>query len=871
MADNIPMKFQLSTLTIAIGMLLNTVHAADQVDNTINLTPEDDVIQLENVDVIGVRKKKTNLPKREIRSIYGTNVTVLDTPRVVSQISEEQLQNEVIKSADDLVKYAPGITRGGGQNVNFAPQIRGQNSEVFQDNQRVYSTRRPSNFNAYAAADIVSGPTGTIFAPTSGSGGYINYVTKKPNFEHAETSIKGVVGSWYKGKGYEPNLSLAVDHTAPINDELAYRISVTGQKSNDFYDNVNNNFSSVYSAIAWRPNDSLRVDWNLSYDHYTDFNVTHGWNRATQESVDSGLYYKGRATPIIQTGSQFWSPVFESGSPNSNVIGWQTRQPNNQNQYIAVGPVNTTPLPTAVASQAGNIRGWVYDQDIPGNELVKLDDHVSGRAEDKNSAKRFSTQLRVEKDLSQNWKLVNSSIYQKNEDLGDAVGSFFTDMRHELLDNRLEFQSNYDFKMSSFDISHTSSTGGTYRYESFSSLAANNSFNINPYDLTNNPSQKNPGDLLGLENNTNSTGGWIGEAGTPQFSKYYGYLNLPAMYAINNNLYAEKGGFPTLGGAVYTGKGSWDTYSAFTQQNFIFNEKVGVNLGVNHSAVKARISNPMVISPTDEYRDHGKYSLLSYQASTFFKPTPKSTLYFTYDNSTAINTGVFGPFLTWGANNTLNPFAFDSKSELKEAGIKFEAIQDTLFLSLSWFEQNRDLSPDTNGNMAQLQIEGIESSIRWQPQSHIAIGANFTRLDPIYTSIVPAGFSPFGFHVDNATVWGDSNRLNQRTAGRYSAAGIPEYSVSAYIDYQHENGVGVNLSGWWSSDWYTNLARNVKVPNNYNLDLGLFYRQPQWTVGLNILNLTNERNFVNGLAGTNSEFLQPMRPLTVQGQFSYKF
>ena len=103
------------------------------------------------------------------------------------------------------------------------------------------------------------------------------------------------------------------------------------------------------------------------------------------------------------------------------------------------------------------------------------------------------------------------------------------------------------------------------------------------------------------------------------------------------------------------------------------------------------------------------------------------------------------------------------------------------------------------------------------------------------------------------------------------APGIPKYSASAYVDYQHQSGFGLNLSGWWTSNWYTNLSQTVKVPNNYNLDLGLYYRQPQWTVGLNILNLTNERNFVNGLAGANSEFLQPMRPLTVQGQFSYKF
>ncbi|MCG7219851.1 TonB-dependent receptor plug domain-containing protein [Acinetobacter sp. AG3] len=867
-------NFQLKPLVIALGLFGAIFPCAIFAEETAEQAKDSngDVITLADVVVTGANKKATILPKRKVTSIYGTDSSVLDTPRVVSQVSEQQFREDVIRSADDLVKYAPSITRGGGQNANFAPQIRGQNSEVFQDSQRIYSTRHPTNLNAYEAADIVAGPTGVIFAPTSGSGGYINYLTKKPNFNKAETTISGSVGSIYAGQGAEPNFSVSIDHTAPISKELAFRVSATAQRTDDYYDNVKNNFNAFYGALAWRPDDSLRVDWNISYDDYSDFNVTHGWNRATQQSVDQGLYYKGRATPIIQNGSNFWSPVFDSGAAHSKVIGWQTRQKNDKNQYIAVGPVQTSPLPSSTADQAGTIRGWVYDPSIAGNGLVKLDDDVSGRSEDKNSAKRFSTQFKLVKDINENWSVANSTLYQKSRDLGDSVGSFFTDLDHELLDNRLEFLGDHDVELLGVKINNKSSTGGAYRHEKFTSLAANNSFNINPYDLTNDPSQKNPGDLLGLVNHGGSTGSWIGQAGVPQYSQYFGYLNLPRMYPVGHGLYAEKGGFPPNGGgAVYTGTGFWDTYSVFTQQNFTFNDVFGINLGINHSSIKAKLENPLVLVPTDVRSDSNKYSLLSYQASTFIKPTEKSTLYFTYDKSTALNTGVFGPFLIWGAGNQLNPLAFDSQSELKEVGVKYEPITDQLLLTLSGFEQKRDLSPDTNGNMARFEIKGLESSLRWQLQKNIAIGANLTYLNAEYSSIIPAGFSPFGFHADNATVWGDSNALNQRKAGRYDAAGIPKYSASAYVDYQHQSGFGLNLSGWWTSNWYTNLSQTVKVPNNYNLDLGLYYRQPQWTVGLNILNLTNERNFVNGLAGANSEFLQPMRPLTVQGQFSYKF
>ncbi len=224
--------FQLKPLVIALafsGASLPIHVFAEETQKT-SADTENDVITLADMVVTGATNKTTVVPKRKVTSIYGTDSSVLDTPRVVSQVSDQQFREDVIRSADDLVKYAPSITRGGGQNANFAPQIRGQNSEVFQDSQRIYSTRHPTNLNAYEAADIVAGPTGVIFAPTSGSGGYINYLTKKPNFNQTETTISGSVGSIYAGKGSEPNFSVSIDHTAPISKELAFRVSATAQK-----------------------------------------------------------------------------------------------------------------------------------------------------------------------------------------------------------------------------------------------------------------------------------------------------------------------------------------------------------------------------------------------------------------------------------------------------------------------------------------------------------------------------------------------------------------------------------------------------------------------------------------------------------------
>jgi hypothetical protein len=810
------------------------------------------------------------IPTRPSQSIYGLNTRVVDTPRSVSEINAQQLAVDPIRTADDLVKYAPGLTRGGGQNVNIAPQIRGQNSEIFQDGQRIYNVRHPTNFNSYEGADIVAGAPPALFGPVAASGGYINYLTKRPRFDKTETQFNELFGTWVPGDNSYGLNRLNIDTTGPVNNWLAYRASVTFQNADDYYFNIKNNYQAFYGAFTFRPTSNFNVEWNASWDDYYNFNVTHGWNRVTQQLVDSygKQYAAGRATPIINTpGTGLWSPVFQSGAPDSSVVGWQKRQKNDQGQYVPVGAVQTTPLPNATAATPGTIQGWVYDPNLPGNDLKAISPAQSARAEDHNWAKRLMTQLRVNWEISPYFKVVNRSLVSRSSDLGDSVGSFLTTFSDNMFDNRTEFQTRNTLRPFGLALAHDTNTGVILRREAFSTQSANNSFNINPYDLTQDPSLKTPGGLLGLAS-PNGSGSWIGQPGVPQLTSF-GYLNLPPMYRLSNGLYAEAGG--SAPGASYTANGAWTTSTLFTQQNFVLENKAGLNLGASRSYISANIANPVAPTPDKVYSDSGDYRLYSLQASPFFKPTLNTTIYVTYDRSRALNTGGFANVLTWGSNNKLNPLSFRSLSTFVEGGVKADIIPTRLFGSLVGFYQSRDTAPDTAGNMAHLITKGIEGNVRYQPNRNLGAALNLSYLNAHYTSIIPSGFSPFGFYADNATVWGDSNRLNQRVAGAYDAAGLPKYSATGYVDYRFDSGLGAEASFWWTSGWYTNLSYTVRVPAEYNVDLRVYYHRPVWDVALIFLNLTDQENFVNGLAGSTSEFLQPTRPFGVQGQLAYRF
>ncbi|WP_285019978.1 TonB-dependent receptor plug domain-containing protein [Novosphingobium sp. fls2-241-R2A-195] len=814
-----------------------------------------------------LNKETSILSSRAPTSIYGTGETLLNTPRSVTQINTEQLTKDIITSSDDLAKYAPGITRGGGQNAGIVPTLRAQGSEVFQDGQRGYAVRHPANFNAYEGADIVAGPSSVIFGSVTGSGGYINYLTKKPDFDQRRSSLTTRIGSIIPDGKSKFGFTVTGDDTAPISDTLAYRTSITVQKQDDYYDNVKNNFYAFYGALAWKPASNFRADLNASYDNYYDWNVTHGWNRATQSLVDDGLYYAGRATPIIQNGSTYWSPVFASGDANSATTGWVQRARNSAGQYVVVPGTFQTASPNTQTSP-GTVRGWVYDPTLEGNELTKISRQRSQRAEDQNTSRRFTAQLKLNWDVGEHTSVVNSTFYERSSDTTDATGSFQVQSRDRIFDNRLEVRHSFDFGGGIVDDSNT---GVIYRRETNRSIAANNSFgtSIYAYDLTLDPSTKNPGDLLGITT-ANPNGGnaaWIGTAGQPQYSNYFGWLSLPPMYYAGNGLYAESV-------AAYTSQTAWTTITAFTQHNLKFGDFAGLNVGGSRSWVDASIRNPFPLPGASERKDDGDFKLYSVQVSPYVKPTASSTIYFTYDRSIAINTGLFSNGLTWGsgaAANLLNPLQFKSLSELYEVGIKAEPIAGQLFVTLSGFKQARDQSPDQFNNIARLKVKGIETTLRYQPSEAWRTGLNFNYLSAYNEYTSQAGFAPRGFVADNGTVFSDSNVLNQLPAGRFDAVQIPKYNLSGYLDWRHPSGFGAELSGWLTSPWYLNLSKTVRIPTSYNLDLGLFYRQPRWNAQIQVQNLTDQLNFVSGLTGSTNTFLQPTRGRSITAQFGFNF
>ena len=150
---------------------------------------------------------------------------MIDTPRSVTVIPKEIINQTAATSLSDILRTSPGITFGageGGQPLADRPFIRGQASgnNVFVDGVRDTGGQVRDLFNL-EQVEVIKGPDSAYNGRDSG-GGSINLTTKRPNLTEA-TSVSARVGT----DGY---LRGAVDANLPVGETSAVRINLMGMQ-----------------------------------------------------------------------------------------------------------------------------------------------------------------------------------------------------------------------------------------------------------------------------------------------------------------------------------------------------------------------------------------------------------------------------------------------------------------------------------------------------------------------------------------------------------------------------------------------------------------------------------------------------------------
>lgn len=807
------------------------------------------------------------LPARPVSTIYGLPQAVIDTPRSITQITAEELKFDPITSTTDFIKYTPGVNFNAEKNNARGPSVRGAFGDIYQNGFWLAPGVHPLQLAAYEGVDLVSGPAGVIFGPTQRTSSYVNYTTKTPDFSKSWTEVSLNLGRWVAGGGsYTQNVA-QIDTTAPlIPDKLAYRVSLVGAGSDTYYDGIKNEYYNAYAALSWRPTGRVTIDWNGQFGRY-DYQDVRGWNRITQDLVDNGNYITGSSVPIIRGGpTGFYSPVVDGAG---NVTGYLTRTRNATSGKYLAGAAYT---PAATATSANTVAGWLLSP--TGVRKIEPNWGENSPTEDFNDTEEIITQLRARVQLGDNSLLTVGVNYQRLETAVSGTGMFIYGYTGDYFENRTEFVHSREYRFGGNTIKHDSNTGLSLRYNEINNVSGNpGAFWSSPIDLFGNAKHSVNG-LFG----TTVIDPAVGSGNTGQaVATKFGSIWFPSTY-------------PTEYSGVYTAAGVANSSvnfsrlfqtGLFTQHNFDFNGKWGLNLGGRINRADATIRNHYpnpTIPKTVTNGDEQSYWIPAGSGSLTFKPVKWDTFYVTYGYSEAIN-GSASQGLLWDTSTgttapVLGEKNFHSVSELFEVGNKAEIIPSKLFASLSLYHQTRVAPIQTvNGvgqDSAQLRARGVEVTLRYEPSRRISTGLNYSYTDIIYLDYAASVQSPYGFVADNETPFALTSSAGLVPIGNYRLSAVPLNSASAYVTYRFDNGFGAKLSAWVQSDSRYKIAYPVTIPSQYNVDLSVWYRQPKWYAQVDFLNITDQVNFAN--VGVDSvDFLQPLPRFGIQGKIGYRF
>jgi hypothetical protein len=273
-------------------------------------------------------------------------------------------------------------------------------------------------------------------------------------------------------------------------------------------------------------------------------------------------------------------------------------------------------------------------------------------------------------------------------------------------------------------------------------------------------------------------------------------------------------------------------------------------------------------------------------ASLSYKPTGWLTSYFTFnetyglDEASVDETG--GVPQNPNGSGGITKASMKNKSVLLEGGLKFNLLDNKVFIGLDGFYQRR-ASTDQFGHINNIEVRGMEAEGTYQPNKNFSFSANFNWSEANYINYTPiqstqnlgdtyaAGF-PVQPGVVGTGVGSPNFTANALPAGAYRLNGFPNLIFNGYATYVLNCGLGVSLGIQAESSQRVDFDNKLKIPSQYQLNASIFYRQPCWEVRVNISNLTDQRNWsvTDGILEGN-DLLMLNQPLAVSGRITIRF
>jgi iron complex outermembrane receptor protein len=426
-------------VSAAVSMILS-LHAI--ADDAPDATPAPEA-ELAEVTVVGDRLNV--MQTAPVDSVFGFGKSVVDTPRSVTTISNELLSKTLITGINDLVALTPGSFTQSFFGVAGSLDVRGTPGEnYFRGIKRIDNPGNyPQAIGASDRIDIVRGPASPIYGPSK-IGGYLNFVPKSARASTGQflTEPKGEVGLTYGSYDKRVIHGEVGGPTTLMGKESGYYFYGESENSGSYYENTSTQQTILQGSVDMTLSDTWRTEFGGMYQFFKG-NQVAGWNRLTQDLINTGTYITG-SPPALDTNHDGYISDTEATAGN---IGAFIFAPSIKTPAQIVATLATHPNMALINPGTTHLSG--------SQVLVNEDDNLQDKV--------LTLYMDFIGDFGNGFTVTNKSFYESLVNNNENAYGF-----SQMADTYVfEDQLNFGYKMEAGSLKSAFQFGPSIRYQNF--------------------------------------------------------------------------------------------------------------------------------------------------------------------------------------------------------------------------------------------------------------------------------------------------------------------------------------------------------------------------------------------------------------------
>lgn len=839
------------TSLIMIGIMTAPALAAE--------TNDADVAELEDFVISEVTDELSILPSEPSDSSFGLDLTLLETPRSVTEVSSDLIKSYGLRSVDDLVRLTPGAFTSSFFGIRGAMDIRGAAADnYFRGFRRIAN---PGAFNTIVrgaeSLEVLRGPVSPLYGHGS-VGGQLNYSPKTAKSETAKY-ISDPTGRVDVTVGSYDQKLLAVEYGAPFTTPGGKPAGVyffgEVEDSGSFYHGYNPTSELAQLAFDMDYTENTTLEFGVQYQT-TDSIQVPGWTRVTQALIDRGEYITGTPSslndPTRLVGADRLTPE-ESGAVGAFAPFYLNNSYSKTTNFCA--PSDAQGLTFTFRGVTRDVCGLPVVNPITNIGIAKIDHRTT-----------FIDPL----DFADTEAI--TAYFDANTKLGDSLtwkNQFF-----------------YDY----LDHTKYQSWGFTALYPGVEHMEFRSSLTLD-YDTSSFESQTIVGINVRKENTDHREAWWdenfdrrdmlVGP--TPDDRIDWAVVDPWADATI---LYDDDGAPSGLEGTVRRNFNGEQKSLLLNTGLFFLSDisfgKLNLLIGGRYDRFDVDSRDDALALMGIPYDTRGTLSddddAVSYNFSVSYDTDFGLRPYFTVAESSSLSTNQVG-----GINpGAVADMSFVQTSEITEGGFKFSGMDGALYAAVAYYDQERTFRDgQTQAIVAQFG-KGLEAETRIVINDSFYLTATLTNSD--ITEISDGALA-----IINSAQFAEQNGLevtdlyNGRIGSfrnfwvgsqtEVDTPGLPDTVASAYGSYVFSVGdaeMVASLGVTYADETYMDITESTLLPSYMVWTTSLSYLTDSYEVMATVNNLFDEKYYTKADL-FDGVVVKPSEGQTISVMFSYKF